>query len=63
MTRRHRRGVNGVCNIKLGPSTETFPKTETGFPFAHFPSCFCPRNPKLLWFEAALKGPKAFGAF
>lgn len=63
VTRRHRRGMAHVCQIKLHASTETFPKIETGFPFAHFPSCFCPRNPKLLWFAAAHKGPKAFGAF
>lgn len=54
VTRRHRHGVVNICQIKLHPSTETFPKTATDFPFAHLPSsCFCPRNPKLLWFEAA----------
>lgn len=51
VTRRHSSGVAGVSQIKLNPSTETFPKSETVF-FSCSPSLFLflPQNAQLLWF-------------
>lgn len=58
MSRRCRSGVAHVSQTKLHPSIEVFPKTETDFSSAHLPSsCFFPRDPRLLWFQAA-QGPK-----